>query len=57
MKILVGATTVDSFHKAYKANETRKLLPNEWFINPSKLDFPNRERMKNVSLNIKTTNL
>ena len=57
MKILGGATTADSFHKAYKASETRKLLRNEWFNNPSKLDFPNRERMKNVSVNFKTTNL
>ena len=36
MKFLVGATTL----KAYKASETKKLFPYEWFDNPNKLDFP-----------------
>ena len=40
MKFLSGATTVDSFLKAYKASETKGFFPYEWFDNPYKLDFP-----------------
>ena len=40
MKFLGGATTLDSFIKAYKASETKILFPYEWFDNPDKLDFP-----------------
>ena len=39
MKFLSGATTVDSFLKAYKASETKEFFPYEWFDNPYKLDF------------------
>ena len=40
MKFLGGATTLDSFLKAYKASETKGFFPYEWFYNPDKLDFP-----------------
>ena len=40
MKFLGGATTLDSFLKAYKASETKGFFPYEWFDNPEKLDFP-----------------
>ena len=40
MKFLGGATTLDSFLKAYKASETKRFFPYEWFDNPDKLDFP-----------------
>ena len=40
MKFLGGATTLDSFFKAYKASETKKFFPYEWFDNPDKFDFP-----------------
>ena len=40
MKFLGGATTLDSFQKAYKARETKGFFPYEWFDNPGKLDFP-----------------
>ena len=40
MKFLDGSTTLDSFLKAYKASETKGFVPNEWFDNPDKLDFP-----------------
>ena len=40
MKFLGGATTLDSFLKAYKASETKGFFPSEWFDNPGKLDFP-----------------
>ena len=40
MKFLVGATTLNSFLKAYKASETKGFFPYEWFDNPDKRDFP-----------------
>ena len=40
MKFLGGATTLESFVKAYKASETKGFFPSEWFDNPDKLDFP-----------------
>ena len=40
MKFLGGATTLNSFLKAYKASETKGFFPNEWFDNPDNLDFP-----------------
>ena len=40
MKFLGGATTLESFLKAYKASETKRFFPYEWFDNPDKLDFP-----------------
>ena len=40
MKFLGGATTLDSFLKAYEASETKGFFPYEWFDNPDKLDFP-----------------
>ena len=40
MKFLGGATSLDSFLKAYKASETRGFFPYECFDNPEKLDFP-----------------
>ena len=38
MKFLGGATTSDSFLKAYKASETKGYFPYEWFDTPNKLD-------------------
>ena len=40
MKFLGGATTPNSFLKAYKASETKGFFPYEWFDNPDKLGFP-----------------
>ena len=40
MKFLGGATTLDSFLKAYKASETKGFFSYEWFDNRDKLDFP-----------------
>ena len=39
-KFLGGATTLDSFLKAYKASETKGFFLYEWFDNLDKLDFP-----------------
>ena len=38
MKFLGGATTIDSFLKAYKASELKGYFPYEWFDTPNKLD-------------------
>ena len=38
MKILDGATTLDSFHKAYKASEMKEIFPYMCFDTPNKLD-------------------
>ena len=38
MKFLGGATTLDSFLKAYKASELKGYFPYEWFDTPNKLD-------------------
>ena len=38
MKFLGGATTLDSFLKAYKACEMKLYFPYEWFDTPNKLD-------------------
>ena len=40
MKILGGATTLDSSLKAYTASETKGFFTYEWFDNPDNLDFP-----------------
>ena len=40
MKFLGGATTLESFLKAYKASKTKGFFTYEWFDNPDKLDFP-----------------
>ena len=40
VKILGGATTLDSFLKACKASETKGFFPYERYHNPDKLDFP-----------------
>ena len=39
MKFLSGATTLDSFLKAYKASEMKGFFLYEWFDNLDKLDF------------------
>ena len=39
MKFPGGATSLDSFFKAYKASETKGLFSYEWFDNPDKLDL------------------
>ena len=38
MKFWGGATTLDSFLKAYKASELKGCFPYEWFDTPNKLD-------------------
>ena len=38
MKFLGGATTLDSFLKAYKASETKSFFPYKWFDSPDMLD-------------------
>ena len=38
MNFLGGATSFDSFLKAYKAEETESFCPYEWFDNPKKLN-------------------
>ena len=38
VKFLGGATSVDSFLKAYKASETKGFFPYEWFDSPDKLE-------------------
>ena len=38
MKFLGGATSLDSFLKAYKASETKGFFPYEWFDSPDKLE-------------------
>ena len=37
MKFLGGATSLDSFLKAYKTSETRGFFPYEWFHCPQKM--------------------
>ena len=38
VNFLGGATTLDSFLKAYQSEETKSYFPYEWFDSPSKLD-------------------
>ena len=38
MNFLGGATSLDSFLKAYKTEETKGFFPGEWFDNPEKLN-------------------
>ena len=38
LNFLGGATSLDSFLKAYKTNETKGFFPYEWFDPPNKLD-------------------
>ena len=38
MNFLGGATSLDSFLKAYKTEETKSFSPYEWFENPEKLN-------------------
>ena len=38
MNFLGGATSLDSFFKAYKTEETKGIFPYEWFDNPEKLN-------------------
>ena len=51
-KFLGGATTLDSFLRAYKYSETEVFFPYEWFDNPDKQIFPNCRRMKLFSVNL-----
>ena len=37
MNFLGGATSLDSFLKAYKTSETNRFLPYEWFDHPDKM--------------------
>ena len=38
LNFLGGATSLDSFLKAYKTNETKGFFPYEWFDSPNKID-------------------
>ena len=38
LNFLGGATSLDSFLKAYKTSETKGFFPYEWFDSPNKLD-------------------
>ena len=40
LNFLGGATSLDSFLKAYKTSETKGFFPYEWFDSPNKLDAP-----------------
>ena len=40
MNFLGGATSLDSFLKAYKTTETKGFFPYEWFDSPEKLTYP-----------------
>ena len=40
IKFLGGATSLDSFLKAYKTSETKRFFPYEWFDHPDKLQNP-----------------
>ena len=40
MNFLGGATSLDSFLKAYKTSETKRFFPYEWFDQPDKLQNP-----------------
>ena len=40
MNFLGGATSLDSFLKAYKSSETKGFFPYEWFDHPDKLQNP-----------------
>ena len=40
MNFLGGATSLDSFLKAYKTTETKGFLPYEWLDSPEKLTYP-----------------
>ena len=37
MNFLGGATSLDSFLKAYKTSKTRRFFPNDWFDDPDKV--------------------
>ena len=37
MNFLRGATSLDSFLKAYKTSETKRFFPYEWFDRPDKM--------------------
>ena len=40
MNFLRGATSLDSFLKAYKTSETKGFFPYEWFDHPDKMQIP-----------------
>ena len=40
LNFLGGATSLDSFLKAYKTSETKGFFPYEWFDSPNKLFYP-----------------
>ena len=44
MNFLGGATSLDSFLKAYKTSETKGFFPHEWFDHPDKLQNPELPR-------------
>ena len=49
MNFLGGATSLDSFLKAYKATETKGFFPYEWFDSPEKLTYPHFHRTTSFS--------
>ena len=51
MKFLGGATTLESFLKAYKASEMKGCFLYEWFDTPNKLDEEQLPRMMTSTAN------
>ena len=56
-KFLGGATTLDSFLKAYKASEMKAYFPYEWFDTPNKLDEQQLRRMMTFTANFRIATL
>ena len=52
MNLLGGATSLDSFLKAYKTSETKDFFPYEWFDCPQKMK--NSELTMHFSANFET---
>ena len=55
MIFLGGVTSLDSFLKAYKTEETKNFFPYEWFENPEKMN--NKELPSNDSFFCKLRNI
>ena len=54
MNFLSGATSLDSFLKAYETNETKGFFPNEWFGCPAKMnnkELPSYDSFFNILRN------
>ena len=56
MKFLGGATTLDSFLKAYKASETEKIFPMSGLITQTNLNFPELPPNESFSSRLRNNN-